>query len=128
MADSPTEKVGRLGWVQVDSVDPEALARFWSAVLGVGIRGRLGDPPQYVICEPESDGAPKLCFQRVPEAASGKNRLHLDVAVPDVDAATTRVLALGGRQVPDGDVVEHDMSWRVMADPEGNVFCLIPSE
>jgi predicted enzyme related to lactoylglutathione lyase len=118
--------VGRLGWVQVDSVDPEALAGFWSAVLGVGIRGALGYPAHYVVCEPSVDGGPKLCFQRVPEARSDKNRLHLDIAVSDLDAATEAVVALGASRVPDGDVNEHDMSWRVMADPEGNLFCLIP--
>jgi predicted enzyme related to lactoylglutathione lyase len=53
-----------------------------------------------------------------------KDRL-LDLAVDDVDTATTRVGALGGRRVAAHDVSEHGFHWRVMADPEGNEFCLI---
>ena len=41
-------RIGRLGWIQIDSTDPERLAAFWTVVLGVGIEGRLGSPPQFV--------------------------------------------------------------------------------
>lgn len=121
--------IGRLGWVQVDCADPSGLARFWSRVLGVEVRGTLGGTeakPQYVFLAGADPAAPRMCFQRVPESKSGKNRLHLDLAVTDLDAATDAVVALGARRVPDGDVSEHDLRWRVMLDPEGNEFCLVP--
>ena len=119
--------IGRLGWVQVDCDDPVALAGFWGQVLGVEIRGTLGgtdDAPQYVFLEGAAPGAPRLCFQRVPETKSAKNRLLLDVAVADLEAATDAVVALGATRV--GDIDEHEMRWRVMADPAGNEFCLSP--
>jgi len=66
-----------------------------------------------------------VAFQRVPEPRAGKNRLHFDVEVDDVEVATTRVEALGGTRAPTADFHEYGYRWRVMADPEGNEFCLI---
>jgi len=66
-----------------------------------------------------------LVFQRVPEPKLARNRVHWDVLVDDLDASTTRVEALGGRWTEPGTTVEVD-GWlsRVMADPEGNEFCI----
>ncbi len=116
--------VGTVGAVIVDCDDPEALAGFWGALLDTEVARRLGDPPQYVDLGPVG-GAPYLGFQRVSERKVVKNRVHVDVNVEDVDAATARVEELGGRRVPGGDVEEHGFRWRVMLDPEGNEFCLI---
>ena len=123
-----TDAVGRFGWLQVDCSDPATLASFWAAALGVAVRGDLpaaDGQPQYVFLEGTAPDAPRLSFQRVTELKAGKNRLHIDLAVPDVDAATTALAALGATEVPGGDVHEHDMHWRVLADPEGNEFCLV---
>jgi len=117
--------VGRLGWIQTDCHDPERLARFWGQVLGVEVDARLGHPPQYVNLESVTRDAPRVCFQRVPEAKAGKNRLHFDLGVDDVDLATARIESLGGARARHDDYHEHGYSWRLMADPEGNEFCLI---
>lgn len=117
--------VGRLGWIQIDCHDPEGLAAFWAAVLGVEIEGPLGDPPHYVALKAVTPDAPAVSFQRVPEAKAGKNRLHFDVAVDDVDVATAMIEGLGGARVPHDDYYEYGYRWRLMADPEGNEFCLI---
>ena len=118
--------VGRLGWIQIDCPDPERLAVFWSAVLGVEIHGRLGSPPQFVDLDRQSTDAPHVSFQRVPEPKTVKNRVHLDLMVDDVDVATSRIESLGGRRRrPEADFREYGYSWRTMADPEGNEFCLI---
>jgi predicted enzyme related to lactoylglutathione lyase len=61
----------------------------------------------------------------VPEAKATKNRVHLDVAVQDVDAAASRIIELGGTKLPYDDHHEDGYSWRIMADAEGNEFCLI---
>jgi predicted enzyme related to lactoylglutathione lyase len=124
MTAAKTDPVARLGWVQVDCTDPERLGRFWADALGVGIRGTLGDPVHYVVLEAASPGAPRLSFQRVPDPTPGKNRLHLDLAVPDVEAATTALEKLGATRVPAGDISEYEIDWRILADPEGNQFCV----
>jgi predicted enzyme related to lactoylglutathione lyase len=121
----PPDPVAKIGWIQTDCHDPERLAAFWGAVLGVEIEDRFGDPPQYVNLGPATPDGPRVCFQRVPEAKMTKNRVHLDVAVQDVDAAASRITELGGRRLPHEDYHEDGYSWRIMADPEGNEFCLI---
>jgi predicted enzyme related to lactoylglutathione lyase len=119
------ERVGRLGWIQIDCADPERLAAFWSEMLGVSIVARLGDPPQFVNLGAAGPGSPQVCFQRVPEPKVVKNRLHLDIEVADVETASARVETSGGRRRDDHDFHEHGYSWRRMADPDGNEFCLI---
>jgi predicted enzyme related to lactoylglutathione lyase len=118
------QPIGQLGWVQIDCTDPERLSRFWSAALGVGVRGTLGAPTHYVVLEAAHDNAPRLSFQRVPDPTPGKNRLHLDLAVSDVEVATSALEALGATRVTGGDISEYDIDWRVLADPEGNQFCV----
>jgi predicted enzyme related to lactoylglutathione lyase len=116
--------VGRLGYVQIDCADPALLAGFWSQLLGLEFEPPEGLPSVYVGLPPTAPGGPAICFQRVPEPKSAKNRLHFDVIVDDVDAATDRIARLGGSRLSE-DVSEDGFRWRVMADPEGNEFCLI---
>ena len=121
------DAIGRWGSVQVDCTDPAALASFWARVLGSTVDATFGDPPHYVAVGPTAAGGPWLSFQRVPEAKSVKNRLHLDLAVDDLDTGCARIEELGGRRAPGDDVEEYGFRWRLMADPEGNEFCLILS-
>ncbi|MGZ4114999.1 MAG: VOC family protein [Actinomycetota bacterium] len=70
---------------------------------------------------------PPIAFQRVPEAKTGKNRVHLDITVEDVEEATRRVEELGDSRL--GGLREMDgYRWQVVADPEGNELCLVPKE
>ena len=118
------DAIGRFHWLVIDTVDPARIAPFWCALLGVTERGWFGE--DYLLLE-RDDHTPGIAFQRVPEAKDGKNRLHMDVDVHDVPAAVERVLELGGSIVSE----EREMDgyrWRVMADPEGNEFCLVPRE
>lgn len=117
--------IGRLGWIQVDCRDPAALATFWGTMLGMELDESLRQPSHYQGLVPVTVGHPVVSFQRVPEQKVVKNRLHFDVSVEDVEAATARVMELGGSRLPQGDFHEYGFSWRVMADPEGNEFCLI---
>ncbi len=126
MTGSPgSPPVGRLRWIQIDCPDPERLAAFWAEVLATEIDFRLGEPLQFVNLPPAEAGGPSVSFQRVPEPKTVKNRVHLDLLVEDVDGASARVEALGGRRRDDHDFHEHGFSWRRMADPEGNEFCLV---
>jgi predicted enzyme related to lactoylglutathione lyase len=123
--EAAVEAVGRLLWTIIDCSDPIALAEFWSQVFGLTHEEPFGDPPQYTGLLPTVPGGPALGFQRVPERKTVKNRLHLDVMVDDVEKATARIEELGGNRVPGPDFEEYGGRWRVMADPEGNEFCLI---
>jgi predicted enzyme related to lactoylglutathione lyase len=67
---------------------------------------------------------PTLVFQRVAEPKVGKARIHLDIVVTDLAAATRRALALGASIAED---LASEDPWLVMRDPEGNEFCLIPT-
>ena len=107
--------------VTIDCLDPERVARFWSALLG-----RAPGPSQegWVYLGKRSDPQPRLVFQPVSEPAIGKVRIHLDIAVDDIDEVTTMVVNLGGRST--GERHEHDEGVVVvMADPEGHQFCLV---
>ena len=103
--------------VMIDARDPDRLVRFWSELLGVGVRYRHG---AFVWLDRLENGW-SLAFQRVDEPTPGKNRIHLDGHAEDLDALEARITALGGRRVEE-HVVE-GFIWRVFADPEDNVFC-----
>jgi catechol 2,3-dioxygenase-like lactoylglutathione lyase family enzyme len=111
----------RLAQVAVSARDTSTLASFWCDVLGWQELER--DDLGYVSIGPP-DGGPGIDVLPVPEAKSGKNRLHLDLrADGDRDAELARLLALGARRVDIGQAP--DVSWTVLADPEGNEFCLL---
>jgi hypothetical protein len=104
----------------IDCHDPRALARFWSAVLDQPI---LFEDDEEVIVGADQDSYPGLCFLPVPEGKTVKNRLHIDLNPDDQQAEVDRLLALGARLADVGQGVE--ASWVVLADPEGNEFCVL---
>ncbi len=115
--------IGRLRTAVIDCADPVALAGFWAEVLGTGIA--YADD-EWVSLVAAGDGHPRVAFQKVPEGKTGKNRVHLDVWVPDIAAATVAAEAIGATRV--GDLVPVAVSpepFQVMADPEGNEFCFV---
>jgi predicted enzyme related to lactoylglutathione lyase len=120
-----TDAIGRARWIVIDTIDPEPLVTFWSALLGVERAGEFG--PDYVLLTNGDGTVPPIAFQRVPEAKTGKNRVHLDLTVEDVEEATRRVEELGGSTL--GGLREMDgYRWQVVTDPEGNELCLVPNE
>jgi predicted enzyme related to lactoylglutathione lyase len=107
--------------VTIDCLDPQRVARFWSALLG-----REPGPSQdgWVYLGERRDPQPRLVFQPVPEPQVGKVRIHLDVSVDDIDQAVTTVVSLGGRFT--GERHDYDEGVVVvMADPEDHEFCLV---
>lgn len=111
----------RWSGVTVDSVDPPRLARFWSALLG---REEGPSEPGWVYLGARGDVLPRLVFQPVPERKQGKTRIHLDVCVDDISAGIAEVISLGGTFT--GERHDYDEGVVVvMADPEGNEFCLV---
>ncbi|MFG2720491.1 VOC family protein [Streptomyces sp. NPDC048416] len=109
----------RIGQLVVDCADPGRLARFWAALLG----GRpVVRDPSWAYVEPP--GAPRLAFQRVPEAKAAKNRLHLDLTVEDVRRARAAAVRRGASPVG-ATVTDARGDFQVMRDPEGNEFCFV---
>src|SRR4051812_46623866 len=113
----------RLVWEQVivDALDPVALARWWQSALGWVV---VSDDPEEFEIRPSAESLPGLLFVRVPEAKTIKNRLHLDFRPDDRDAEVERLLGLGATRA---DVGQGEESWVVLADPEGNEFCVLSS-
>jgi Glyoxalase-like domain len=110
----------RLYQLVIDAHDPRSLARFWAAVLEQPI---LYESDDEVIVGAHERHYPGLCFVPVPEAKTLKNRLHIDLDPDDRDAEVARVIALGARRVDVGQ--GPDVTWVVLADPEGNEFCIL---
>jgi catechol-2,3-dioxygenase len=109
--------------VTIDCRDPERLATFWCELLGVQVRGRL---EQYVGLTAMAPGQPRLLLQRTDDPRPAKNSLHLDLHVPsvaDLPAAVERAVSLGARPVEEHELA--GQTWRTLADPEGNLFCLV---
>jgi predicted enzyme related to lactoylglutathione lyase len=113
-------------YVVVDTADVDRVTAFWCALLGVGVLENRDDG-HYVTLEPAPSlpGSMMLVFQRVPEVKVAKNRAHVDMFVDDLDEAVTKIEELGGRLTEPGTTV-NEGGWlsRVMADPEGNEFCV----
>lgn len=110
--------------VVVDTTDLDSAVGFWSELLGLDVRHR---DARYVYVGPIVEGGPHLAFQLVPEDKRGKNRLHLDVRVPDRERFAARVVELGGSIIGDHQDVGYPR-WTVVTDPEGNEFCVYALE
>ncbi|WP_433468154.1 VOC family protein [Spirillospora sp. CA-128828] len=113
-----TPKVGN---IVIDCADLDAMAAFWGRLLGMKTTAASGD---WLDLEPLGAGGPILSFQRVPEGKKGKNRLHLDLDVPDVHAAGERAESLGATPAG-GPMGDPKSPFRVWRDPEGNEFCFV---
>jgi predicted enzyme related to lactoylglutathione lyase len=112
--------------IVVDAHDLVGLARFWSEVLGWRI---LSEREREVVIGADVDATVGICFMPAGDEKLVKNRVHLDLnpgsnATPDErEAEIGRILALGARRVDIGQT--GDESWTVLADPEGNEFCIL---
>jgi len=108
----------------LDCSDPSALAAFWSKAIGYV---ELGSVENYTLLAPDGAEGPQLLLQRVPETKAGKNRMHLDIHTPDIHAEASRLEGLGATRVTADVMEEHGHAWVLMADPEGNEFCVCDS-
>ena len=113
----------RISAWSIDCADPRRLAEFWTAVLGWVVTDTDADGNLTIKSAPDAPWGIDLCA--VPDGPKqSKNRIHLDLNATDreQDAELQRLLALGARPV---DVGQGEVSWHVLADPEGNEFCLL---
>ncbi len=117
----------RLVHLVIDANDPAKLARFWSAALGWEIADEAADevdvwPPGFSY--PEARALP-LVFVRVPEPKTAKDRVHLDLATQSAEHQAAVVARLRDLGATPADVGQGDVPWVVLADPEGNEFCVL---
>jgi predicted enzyme related to lactoylglutathione lyase len=117
----------RLVHLVIDAVEPARLARFWAAALGWEIGVEDDDeidvwPYEYRYPDPV---ALPLVFVPVPEAKAVKNRIHLDLATESVAHQAAEVERLLGLGAVPTDIGQGDVPWVVLADPEGNEFCVL---
>ncbi|WP_305788741.1 VOC family protein [Symbioplanes lichenis] len=107
--------------VVVDAEDPARLARWWAEALGYRI---VHEEPGEVEIRRAPDALPGLLFVTVPDAKAVKNRLHIDLRPEDQESEVERLVDMGARPA---DIGQHDVGWVVLADPEGNEFCVLSS-
>ncbi len=112
----------RFSTVCVDAHDIHALASWWVGVLGWP--SEVDEDGDVVLRAPAGAG-PDWLFLAVPDEKVVKNRIHFDFTPDDQDAEVARVLGLGARRV---DIGQGEQSWVVLADPEGNEFCILAGD
>lgn len=123
----------RLTEIAVDCAEPKRLAEFWCAALGFEVIDSRPDLIEIGSWEPSVERVraeqmpPTILFIRVPEGKTSKNRLHLDLSPTDVttEEEVDRLCGLGARPVDVGQ--QGNEGWTVLADPEGNEFCVLRS-
>jgi catechol 2,3-dioxygenase-like lactoylglutathione lyase family enzyme len=111
-----------VGTIMIDCNDIETMTTFWSRALGLDEEVRY---PNYVWLSRLGEKGPALAFQLVPEPRQGKNRIHLDIGAEDPEAFVAHIIELGGAKIEDHEV--NGFRWSILADPEGNLFCVTPA-
>ncbi|QZT61603.1 VOC family protein [Mycolicibacterium austroafricanum] len=112
----------RFSEICIDATDIRMLAAWWSQVLGWPAEDT--DDGDVTLRAPGGVG-PDWLFLAVPEGKAVKNRIHFDFTPDDQDAEVERVIGLGAHRV---DIGQGEQSWVVLADPEGNEFCILAAD
>jgi predicted enzyme related to lactoylglutathione lyase len=118
-----------LDWITIDAHDPERVAKFWAEVLDYETEYDSATDPEAeegsereIALAPKNGSSTKILIGENHDQKNVKNRLHFDLRPDDQAAEVERVLALGARKV---DIGQGEQTWVVMADPEGNEFCIL---
>jgi Glyoxalase-like domain len=116
----------KIGTLSIDSKDPDALAEWWAEALDFEVTYRSPQEEtedREVAIEPKGGGGWELLFLQVPDEKVVKNRYHLDLRPDNRDAEVDRLIGMGAKKVDVGQ--GPDVTWVVLADPEGNEFCVL---
>jgi len=117
----------RIQCITIDCENPKLLADFWAAALD----WKITFEDEYEVCIELLDGSPEvgripdILFIKNTDKRTVKNRLHLDLRPQDQTAEVARLEALGAKRIEIGQSSDEDTTWIVMADPEGNEFCVL---
>ena len=109
--------------VVVDCADLDRSSRFWAGVLGYTAHPSASTTYRTLL--PSGGRGIEVLLQRVPEAKRGKNRLHLDLRTHDLAGEMKRALDLGATVLTDQLIEEDGFGWHILADPDGNEFCIL---
>jgi predicted enzyme related to lactoylglutathione lyase len=117
----------RIQCITIDSEDPHKLAEFWASALD----WKITYSDEIEVCLELLDGSPEvgripdILFLKNPDKKQVKNRLHLDLRPQNQEAEVSRLEALGAKRIEIGQSDYPETTWVVMADPEGNEFCVL---
>jgi predicted enzyme related to lactoylglutathione lyase len=114
--------------ITVDARDPMALAQFWAEALGWKIGEGVNEIEVWIereLGDPHKTGFPDILFLKNSDGKKSKNRLHLDLRPDNQDAEVARLEKLGAKKIDIGQSTDPDTTWVVMADIEGNEFCVL---
>ena len=112
----------RFSEICIDAADIHALGQWWAQALGWP--SQVTEDGDVLLRDP-AGGSPDWLFLAVPDGKVVKNRIHFDFTPEDQAAEVERMLALGARHV---DIGQGEQTWVVLADPEGNEFCILAAE
>ena len=117
----------KLGYVVIDCKDPATIAAFWEKVLGwkVTYVDETGAMLENSVKLENGEKFPPILFYKNPDEKVVKNRLHFDLTPDDQDAEVARIESLGGKRIEIGQSTDTATTWVVMADIEGNEFCVL---
>ena len=117
----------RIQCITIDSKDPKKLAEFWAAALDWKITYEDENEVSIELLDGSSEVGriPDILFIKVPDEKIVKNRLHFDMRPQDQEAEVIRLEALGAKRIEIGQSAYQGTTWVVMADPEGNEFCVL---
>lgn len=107
------------GMVTIDCADPRTLATFWTEAADYRLAGEFGD---FLVLRPADGDGLALGLQKVPGPRVGKNRVHVDFRADDREAEVRRLVGLGATVLDEQEAP--GLRWTVLADPEGNEFCV----
>ncbi|WP_104092208.1 VOC family protein [Arthrobacter sp. GMC3] len=110
----------KLSSIVINTANPAKLLTFWTAFLDTEVLAS-GSGFHWLSL---GEGQPRLAIQEVPDPTEGRRRLHLDFAAGDLVAEVARAVSLGASRVAEHSI--EDFSWIVLADPDGNEFCIAP--
>ncbi len=114
--------------ITIDAHNPHALAAFWAEALGWKVGEDVNEIEVWIereLGDPKNTGFPDILFLKNSDKKQGKNKLHLDLRPDDQAAEVARLEKLGANQIDIGQSAEPTCTWVVMADPEGNEFCVL---
>lgn len=109
----------------VDATNPEKLADFWAKVLGWKVHSEENGNEFWIENPDTSNSYPDILFLQSSDKKQVKNRLHLDLRPANQQIEVERVKSLGAIEIDIGQNSDSDTTWVVMADPEGNEFCIL---
>ena len=113
------ERIGTVGSVVINAADYEGVKSFWRSFLAVGVAREF---PGFCWLDAQHEGGVSVAIQQTDDPGPLTGRVHLDTGVEDLDEAQSKIEALGGSHLENHEIM--GFHWRIMADPEGNRFCI----